>query len=114
MRYTADCADFSLSPSEGERAGVRGRSLSLIPRPALNRKAFAGPLSSFPSSTASAAEDGGEGQPPPRNLNRNLNPNRSPHASRITHHSTIPPFHHSIIPPFHHSHHSITPTLQNA
>ena len=30
--YTKNCGAFSLSPSEGERAGERGHSLQSIPR----------------------------------------------------------------------------------
>ena len=32
MRYTQSCGGFSLAPSEGERAGERGSSVSSIPR----------------------------------------------------------------------------------
>jgi hypothetical protein len=32
MHYTKICGGFSLAPSEGERAGVRGCSVSSIPR----------------------------------------------------------------------------------
>ena len=32
MHYTISCGSFSLAPSEGERVGVRGCSVSSIPR----------------------------------------------------------------------------------
>ena len=33
MHYTKSCGAFSLAPSEGERAGVRGSSVWSIPQP---------------------------------------------------------------------------------